>query len=105
MTQTPDDERLREALRNMRHKACTPNDIAFLRSCVSSDIEGQPSVNKKHFCYVFVITTLNLPKDVTNNLGSQRFAAETGQELINFYSEDTVNSSDRQEKRTTKKVI
>ena len=40
-----------------------------------------------------VITMLNLPKDVINDLGSQRFAAETGQELISFYSEDTVNSS------------
>ena len=27
-TQTPDDERLREALSNMRYKACTPDDLA-----------------------------------------------------------------------------
>ena len=44
-TQTPDDERLREALSNMRYKACTPDNIAFLRSCVSSEIEGRLSVN------------------------------------------------------------
>ena len=50
-----------------------------------------------------VITTLNLPKDVINELGLQRFAAETGQELINFYSEDTVSLSDSQEKRSIKK--
>ena len=93
-TQTPDDERLREALSNMRYKACTPDDIAFLRSRVSSKIEGRPSVNEKHFRNVSVITTLNLPKDVINDLGSQRFAAETGQELTTFYSEDMVNSSD-----------
>ena len=105
MTQTPDDERLHEALSNMRYKACTPDDIAFLRSRISSDIEGRPSVNKRHFRYVSVITTLNLPKDIINDLGSQRFAAETGQELINFFSEDTVNSSDRQEKELLRKVI
>ena len=103
-TQTSDDERLREALSNMRYKACTPDDIAFLRSRVSSPIEGRPSVNEKQFRNVSVITTLNLPKDVINDLGSQRFAAETGQELINFYSEDTVNSSsDSQEKKSIKK--
>ena len=104
-TQTPNDERLREALSNMRYKACTPDDIAFLRSRVSSDIEGQPSVNEKRFRNVSVITTLNLPKDVINNLGSQRFAEETGQELIHFYSEDTVKSSDSQEKSTKKSNV
>jgi hypothetical protein len=103
-TQTSDDERLREALSNMRYKACTPDDIAFLRSRVSSPIEGRPSVNEKQFRNVSVITTLNLPKDVINDLGSQRFAAETGQELVNFYSEDTVSSSSgSQEKRSIKK--
>ena len=52
-----------------------------------------------------MITTLNLPKDVINDLGSQRFAAETGQELTTFYSEDMVNSSDSrgQEKRSINK--
>ena len=102
-TQTPDDERLREALSNMRYKACTPDDIAFLRSRVSSEIEGRSSVNEKKFRNVSVITTLNLPKDVINDLGSQRFAAETGQELICFYSEDTVSSSDNQEKKSIKR--
>ena len=89
----------------MRYKACTPDDIAFLRSRVSSEIEGRPSVNEKRFRNVSVITTLNLPKDVINNLGSQRFAAETGQELTTFYSEDMVNSSDSrgQEKRSINK--
>ena len=106
-TQTSDDERLREALSNMRYKACTPDDVAFLRSRISSLIEGRPSVNEKQFRNVSVITTLNLPKDVINDLGSQRFAAETGQELINFYSEDTVNLKSSlagsQEKRSIKK--
>ena len=102
-TQTPDDERLRAALSNMRYKACTPDDIAFLRSRVSSEIEGRSSVNEKQFRNVSVITTLNLPKDVINYLGSRRFAAETGQELMDFYFEDTVSSSDSQEKKSIKK--
>ena len=102
-TQTPDDARLRDALSNMRYKACTPDDIAFLRSRISSEIEGRPSVNEKQFHNVSVITALNLPKDVINDLGSQRFAAETGQELIDFYSEDVVSSTDIQSRKTSKK--
>ena len=70
-TQTPNDERLCEALSNMRYKACTPDNIAFLHSRISSEIEGWPSVNEKQFRNVSVITTLNLPKDVINDLGSQ----------------------------------
>ena len=104
-TQTPNDERLREALSNMRYKACTPDDIAFLRSCISSPLEGRSSVNEKQFRNMSVITTLNLPKDVINDLGSKRFAAETGQVLTNFYAEDTVNSSDSQENKSTKRNV
>ncbi|KAF8233244.1 hypothetical protein L208DRAFT_1267808 [Tricholoma matsutake] len=84
-TQTPDDARLHEVLSNMWYKACTPNNLAFLHSCISSDLEGRPSAKESQFCNVSIITTLNLPKDVINDLGSQRFAAETGQELIDFY--------------------
>ena len=104
-TQTPDDARLREALSNMRYKACTPNDLAFLRSHISSDLEGRSSAKESQFRNVSIITTLNLPKNVINDLGSQKFAAETGQELIDFYSEDTVSSTDDRAIPTSKKKL
>ena len=87
----------------MCYKACTPDDISFLHSRISSQIGGWPSVNEKQFHNVSVITTLNLPKDVINDLGSQRFTEETGQVLINFYSEDSVTTSNTQGKKTIKK--
>jgi hypothetical protein len=54
-----------------------PDDIAFLRSHISSELEGRPSVNQKQFRNVSIITILNLPKDVINDLGTPRFAGET----------------------------
>ncbi|KAF8802335.1 hypothetical protein BYT27DRAFT_7112824 [Phlegmacium glaucopus] len=87
----------------MWYKACTPNDLVFLRSRISSNLEGRPSAKEKQFQNVSIITTLNLPKDVINDLGSQRFAEETGQELIDFYSEDTVSSTDNRALSTSKK--
>jgi hypothetical protein len=104
-TQSLNDARLREALCNMRYKACTPDDIAFLHSRISSELKGRPSVNDKQFRNVSVITPLNLPKDVINELSSQRFAAETNQELSTFYSEDTVSSTDDRAQHSHKKKL
>ncbi|KAF8235691.1 hypothetical protein L208DRAFT_1153254, partial [Tricholoma matsutake] len=85
-TQSADNAKFREALANMRYKACTPANITFLRRacCVC------PNMNEKQFRNVSIITTLNSQKDVINRLGSQRFASKTKQELMHFYSIDTV---------------
>ncbi|KAF8809763.1 hypothetical protein BYT27DRAFT_7013375, partial [Phlegmacium glaucopus] len=95
--QTIDDGKFREALANMRYKACTPADIAFLRSRVSSELPGRSHVTEKQFRNVSIITTLNSQKDEINRLGCQRFAAETKQTLVDFYSIDTVPSNDPEE--------
>ena len=50
--------------------------------------------------HVSIITALNAQKDRINELGSVRFAAETGQTLTDFYSIDRIGSSpDAVEKR------
>ena len=92
-SQSADDAKFREALSNMRYKACTPGDIAFLRTRISSEMPGRSSVNEKQFRNVSIITNLNSQKDEINRLGSQRFATETGQNLTHFYSIDTVPST------------
>jgi PIF1-like helicase/Helitron helicase-like domain at N-terminus len=97
LTQTAEDAKFREALANMRYKACTPADIAFLRSRVSSSLPGRSHVNEKQFRNVSIITTLNSQKDEINRLGSERFAAETKQTLVDFYSIDTVPMDDSEE--------
>ena len=100
-SQSREDTRLREALANMRYRACNPADLAFLRSRISSDMPGRSSVRCKEFRHVSVITALNIHKDEINRLGSLRFARETGQDLTHFFSEDSVSSrDDRKDKRS-----
>ena len=102
-TQSANDAKFREALSNMRYKACTPADIAFLRTLISSEMPGRSSVNEKNFRNVSIITNLNSQKDEINRLGSQRFATETGQDLTHFYSIDTVPSTNESEEHRPKK--
>ncbi|KXN83944.1 hypothetical protein AN958_00787 [Leucoagaricus sp. SymC.cos] len=57
---------------------------------------------EKRFRNVSVITQLNTVKDEINRLGSLRFAAETGQELVDFFSIDTIaaeNTTDASAKK------
>ena len=56
-------------------------------------------MNEKQFRNVSIITTLNSQKDEINKLSSQRFAAETKQQLTDFFSVDTVPSKDPEEAR------
>jgi hypothetical protein len=42
--QSKDDDKLRKALENMRYKDCTLEDIQFLRTRISSQLPGRPSV-------------------------------------------------------------
>ena len=91
--QSPEDTKLRTALENMRYKACTADDVSFLRSLVSSEQPGRMSVCSKDFRNVSIITGTNLYKDEINRLGAIRFAQETNQELTDFYSDDTVRVS------------
>ena len=78
----------------MRYKACTPADIAFLKTRVSSNFPGRPCVNDTQFRDVSIITAFNSVKDEINRVGCLRFAAETGQELTHFYSIDMVSSEE-----------
>jgi hypothetical protein len=43
------DNKLRTALENMRYKACTSEDIIFLRSRISSNIQSRPSICDDNF--------------------------------------------------------
>ena len=87
--QSDDDTKLRVALENMRYKACKPDDIIFLRTRISCNVPGRPSVSQESFRNVSIITGTNLHKDEINRLGAQRFAYETGQSLTDFFSDDS----------------
>jgi hypothetical protein len=91
-TQTEADAKLRTALENMRFGACTPDDIEFLRTRVASDRPGHPHLDTKEYRNVSVITGLNIHKDMINDDGVRRFAQDTGQELVEFYSVDKLSA-------------
>lgn len=67
----------------MRYKACTAEDIAFLKTRISSDLNSQ--------------------KDEINQLGSERFAAETNQQLRHFFSVDMIPSKEPEDEHRGRK--
>ncbi|KAJ7710833.1 hypothetical protein B0H17DRAFT_913503, partial [Mycena rosella] len=91
-TQTELDAKLRTALVNMRYAACTPEDVAFLNSRVASDRPGFPHLDTAKYRNVSIITALNIHKDTINELGVRRFAEDTDQELVHFYSVDKLST-------------
>jgi hypothetical protein len=91
-TQSKENSQLRTALENMQYKSCTPADIDFLYSRISSPLLGRASVTNEVFIGVPIITALNVHKDEINAVGSERFARETNQEFMDFYSDDSIGS-------------
>ncbi|KAF9455474.1 hypothetical protein BDZ94DRAFT_1205685, partial [Collybia nuda] len=89
-TQSHDDNRLRTALSNMRYGGCTSSDLAFLNSRVVGKTSNKPNLASSKFRNVSVITAWNAQKDRINELGSARFAKDTGQALTHFYSVDNI---------------
>ncbi|KAJ6623788.1 hypothetical protein B0H10DRAFT_1943580 [Mycena sp. CBHHK59/15] len=85
------DTKFRTALTNMRYAACTPADIAFLKSRVVGLKEGRPASSDARFRSVPIITSWNSQKDKINELGGSRYADDTRQELVHFYSNDTLS--------------
>ncbi|KAJ7305395.1 hypothetical protein DFH08DRAFT_651059, partial [Mycena albidolilacea] len=98
--ETADDVRFRTALTNMRFAACTNADLQYLESRTISKRDNRPNFSNLEFRNVSIITAFNAPKDKINELGSHKFAEETGQVLTSFYSNDTVadNAGDSQRK-------
>ena len=92
--QSKEDDRLHNTLENMRYKDCSLADIDFLRSCITSQLPGRPSITNPDFRSVSIIIAKNAQKDEINRLGCLLFAQHTGQQLIDFYSEDTSRPSE-----------
>ena len=72
--QTPKDNQLQSALENMQYKACTPENISFLRTLISSNLPGCSSICDDEFRKVSIITAKNVHKDEINWLGALHFA-------------------------------
>jgi hypothetical protein len=68
--QSPEDAKFRKALENMRYKACTQEDIAFLHTRITGPGTSRPKLAEKDFRNVSIITAWNSQKDRINELGS-----------------------------------
>jgi hypothetical protein len=97
--QSIEDAQLRTALENMRYKACTPSDIAFLRTRIAGRGPNDPKLAQKRFRNVSIITARNAQRDKINELGCERFAIENGQTLHSFYSIDRWRNPDTKRQR------
>ncbi len=106
--QTENDIKFRTALENMRYKNCTTDDIEYLQT-LASPISVMQKLQDDRFRNVSVITAQNVHRDRINELGSQRFAADSGQKLVSFYSKDTwpggVKSVSVKNQKTSKKNL
>ena len=98
--QSENDDKLRKALNNMRYKDCTLDDIQFLRTLISSQLPGKPSITAPEFRFVSIITAKNAQKDEINRLACQKFAQESEQELVDFFSDDTLKSAEDMNKNS-----
>ncbi|KAJ7351642.1 hypothetical protein DFH08DRAFT_694662 [Mycena albidolilacea] len=98
------DENLRTCLANMRFGACTPSDLEYLRTRTISRRFGHPTFEDPRFRNVSIITALNAQKDKINEIGCQKFADETNQPLVHFYSEDTLTENAASESRKPQRV-
>ncbi|EAU83563.2 hypothetical protein CC1G_04819 [Coprinopsis cinerea okayama7 len=76
-SQSDDDVRFRRALENLRYKACTEDDINFLKSRIAGSVNGL-SLDEEPWRYVSIITSRNVQKDIYNEQNVKRFAAEHG---------------------------
>ena len=84
----------------MHYKDCTPADIAFLCTCISSSIPGRPQcILDDQFHNVPIITALNVHKDAINSIGCQRFSLESRQKPTHFFSEDSLHCKSKVKKR------
>ena len=92
-TQSAEDAKFRQCLENLRYKSCTTEDINFCRSLISAQIPGRPSISDDNFRNISIITARNIHKDEINRLGAIRFASETGQTLVDFYSDDSAKTN------------
>ncbi|KAJ3544805.1 hypothetical protein NMY22_g2652 [Coprinellus aureogranulatus] len=89
------DESLRTALKHMRYKDCTDEDLLWLRSRIPA-FNRTLNLGDEKWRDVSVITAWNCHKDQINSMNAARFAKDTGQTLHTFYSLDKQSTPRRQ---------
>lgn len=83
------DKLFRVALENMRLGACTPSDLALLRTRVSDGSPLSPHIGQSCFRDVSVIIGRNAKRDAINYVSAARFASQRKEAMITFASRDS----------------
>ena len=104
-SQSKNDVKLRRALENMRYKACDEEDITFLRTLCVTTREKKELLSSPQVRNVSIIVARNAYRDRINELGALRFAADTGQSLIKFRSQDQWPKNVRNQKSTAENKL
>jgi hypothetical protein len=87
-SQSINESKYRNLLEHLRMRACTDDDISFLRS-----LQADSSQEKRVFARslprnLSIITPFNVERDTINLIGQSLLSAEMGKPLIKFYSID-----------------
>ncbi|KAI5885483.1 uncharacterized protein SCHCODRAFT_02475478, partial [Schizophyllum commune H4-8] len=84
-----DDLRMQRALENMRYGTCDDADIHWIATRFLGSRYCHDRLSDDRFRNVSIITARNICKDSINDLGVERFAAESNQRLKHFFSDDS----------------
>ena len=90
-----EDQNFRNALDNLRYRACTPQDVKLLRTRVGGTRQGQPHMGMPQFRDISIITAWNTHRDAINEVSAERFAQENSVQLHRFYSVDSLTEPRR----------
>ncbi|KAF8585303.1 hypothetical protein K439DRAFT_1646645 [Ramaria rubella] len=74
---------------------CTSDDINLLCSLCSKGSPGKRKLEQARFRHVSIITSWNRYQDKINEIGTQKFAEETNQKLVNLHSIDTLTTMEQ----------
>ena len=85
-----EDQKFRNALDNLRYRACTAQDVQLLHTRVGGTREGQPHLGMPQFRDISIITAWNTHRDAINEVSAERFARENNVQLHRFYSIDSL---------------
>ncbi|KZV58857.1 hypothetical protein PENSPDRAFT_538577, partial [Peniophora sp. CONT] len=87
-----EDNEYRRVLENLRYNSCTYEDVEVLKKRVASKFNPEVNLQSDDFRHSSMITGRNHCRDKVNEIGCRAFAKDTGQELVSFYSLDTLRS-------------
>ncbi|KAI5885732.1 uncharacterized protein SCHCODRAFT_02480463, partial [Schizophyllum commune H4-8] len=93
-----DDLEFQDCMMRMRLKVCTTKNLTWIDSRCAFSSTTDLSIADELFRNVSVITARNIVKDAINDIGVRRFATESGQELIEFFSEDWLRVKGQQDR-------